>query len=85
MASAKKNVRPAPAPTEEEPPKMTPRELSKEIGRVTKMVEQLEQDVSEKLGTTVEIKPAGKKGAGRLVISYMSHEHLDDLIVKLTR
>jgi ParB family chromosome partitioning protein len=53
--------------------------------RTSRDIQRLEQDVSEKLGTTVEIKPAGKKGAGRLVISYMSHEHLDDLIVKLTR
>jgi ParB family chromosome partitioning protein len=53
--------------------------------RTSRDVQRLEQDVSEKLGTTVEIKPAGKQGAGRLIISYMSHEHLDDLIVKLTR
>jgi hypothetical protein len=40
--------------------------------------------VSESLGTTVEIK-SGKKGSGRLVVHYMSHEHLDDLLAKLTR
>lgn len=47
LASAKKAARPTPTPTEEEPPKMTPRQLSKEIGRVAKLVEQLEQDVSD--------------------------------------
>ena len=40
-----------------------------------------EEELSEKFGTKVEIKP-GKKGAGKLVISYASHEHLDDLLTK---
>lgn len=40
-----------------------------------------EEDLSEKFGTKVEIKP-GRKGAGKLVISYASHEHLDDLLSK---
>jgi ParB family chromosome partitioning protein len=39
------------------------------------------EELSEKFGTTVEIKP-GKKGAGKLVISYVSHEHLDSLLAK---
>jgi len=38
-----------------------------------------EEELSEKFGTKVEIKP-GAKGAGKLVISYASHEHLDDLL-----
>jgi len=41
----------------------------------------VEEDLSEKFGTKVEIKP-GKRGAGKLVISYVSHEHLDDLLSK---
>jgi ParB family chromosome partitioning protein len=40
-----------------------------------------EEQLSEKFGTKVEIKP-GKKGMGKLVISYASHEHLDDLVSK---
>jgi len=40
-----------------------------------------EEELSEKFGTKVEIKP-GKKGAGKLVIGYASHEHLDDLLSK---
>jgi ParB family transcriptional regulator, chromosome partitioning protein len=40
-----------------------------------------EEELSEKFGTQVEIKP-GKRGAGKLVISYASHEHLDDLLSK---
>jgi ParB family chromosome partitioning protein len=39
------------------------------------------EELSEEFGTTVEIKP-GRKGAGKLVISYTSHEHLDDLLSK---
>jgi ParB family chromosome partitioning protein len=52
--------------------------------RTGRDIRRLEEEISEKLGTGVEIKP-GKKGAGRLVINYMSHEHLDDLLAKLTR
>ena len=37
------------------------------------------EELSEKFGTTVEIKP-GRKGAGKLVISYSSNEHLDHLL-----
>jgi ParB family chromosome partitioning protein len=47
-------------------------------------VARLEEELSEEIGTKVEIKP-GKKGAGKLVISYSSHDHLDDLLSKLRR
>jgi len=40
-----------------------------------------EEALSEKFGTKVEIKP-GKKGAGKLLISYANNEHLDDLLSK---
>jgi ParB family chromosome partitioning protein len=52
--------------------------------RTGRDIQRLEEEVSEKLGTTVEIKPVGKKGGGRLVINYMSHEHLDTLLARLT-
>jgi ParB family chromosome partitioning protein len=52
--------------------------------RSSRDIQRLEEEVSENLGTTVEIK-SGKKGSGRLVVHYMSHEHLDDLLAKLTR
>ena len=42
----------------------------------------LEEELSESLGTSVEIKP-GRKGSGKLVIRYASLEHLDGLMVKL--
>lgn len=44
----------------------------------------LQEEVSERLGTVVEIKP-GRKGSGRLVVGYMNHAHLDELLAKLTR
>ena len=50
--------------------------------RVSRDVQRLEEELSESLGTTVEIKP-GKKGTGKLVLHYMSYEHLDDLMAKL--
>ncbi len=44
----------------------------------------LQEEIAERLGTSVEIK-AGKKGSGKLILSYMSHAHLDELLGKLTR
>jgi len=45
-------------------------------------IARLEQEASERLGTTVEIRP-GKKGTGKLVLHYASLEHLDRLLRKL--
>jgi len=42
----------------------------------------LEEEVSERLGTTVEIRPA-RKGSGKLVLHYSSLEHLEELLKKL--
>jgi ParB family chromosome partitioning protein len=47
-------------------------------------IARLEEELSEEIGTKIEIKP-GKKGAGRLIISYSSHDHLDDLLSKFRR
>jgi len=47
-------------------------------------VARLEEELSEEFGTAIEIKP-GKKGAGKLVVSYSSPEHLDDLLAKFRR
>lgn len=44
-------------------------------------LERLEQDLSEKLGTKVEVVP-GKKG-GKLVIHYASNDHLQDLLERV--
>lgn len=45
-------------------------------------VARLEEEVSQRLGTRVEIK-AGKGGAGKLVVHYSTHDQLDTLIDKL--
>ena len=47
-------------------------------------IARLDEELSEEIGTQVEIKP-GKKGAGKLVISYSSHDHLDELLSKFRR
>ena len=47
-------------------------------------VARLEEELSEEIGTTIQIKP-GKRGAGKLVVSYSSPDHLDDLLSKFRR
>lgn len=51
--------------------------------RIDRDTARLQDEVSERLGTSVEIRP-GKKGSGKLVVGYMSHAHLDELLGKLT-
>ena len=53
-------------------------------GRTDRDVARLEEEISEELGTTVEIRQA-RKGSGKLVIRYTSHEHLDSLLARLKR
>jgi ParB family chromosome partitioning protein len=50
--------------------------------RTSRDIQRLEEELSERLGTAIEIRP-GKKGSGKMVIGYMSLDHLDDLIAKL--
>jgi ParB family transcriptional regulator, chromosome partitioning protein len=50
--------------------------------RADRDIARLEEEVSERLGTTVEIR-AGKKGSGRLVLHYSSLDQLDQLLKKL--
>jgi ParB family chromosome partitioning protein len=42
----------------------------------------LEEELSERLGTTVEIR-SGRKGSGKLVLHYSNLDHLDELLKKL--
>lgn len=42
----------------------------------------LEEELAERLGTTVEIR-AGKKGGGKLIVQYASLDHLEELLKKL--
>ena len=48
-------------------------------------IARLEEDLSNRLGTTVNIKAGAKKGSGKLVISYSSLDQLEALLVKLKR
>jgi ParB family chromosome partitioning protein len=50
--------------------------------RADRDLRRLEEEVSERIGTTVEIRPAGK-GRGRIVLHYSSLDHLDELLAKL--
>jgi ParB family chromosome partitioning protein len=42
----------------------------------------LEEEVSERLGTTVEIRPS-RRGSGKILLHYSSLEHLEELLKKL--
>ena len=55
---------------------------AKRKGRGDRDLARLEEEVSERLGTTVEIR-AGRKGTGKVVVHYSSLEHLDQLLKKL--
>ena len=50
--------------------------------RIDRDLARLEEEVSERLGTTVEIVP-GKKGAGKVVVHYAGLDHLEQLLRKL--
>jgi ParB family transcriptional regulator, chromosome partitioning protein len=47
--------------------------------KVSRDILRLQESLAERIGTGVQIK-VGKKGAGKLVIEYTSHDHLDELI-----
>jgi len=47
-------------------------------------VARLEEELSEEIGTTIQIKP-GRKGAGKLIVTYSSADHLDDLLSRFRR
>jgi len=49
--------------------------IDRDLGR-------LEEEVSGRLGTTVEIR-AGRKGQGKIIVHYSSLDHLDQLLKKL--
>lgn len=50
--------------------------------RVDRDVARLEEELSERVGTRIEIKP-GAKGTGKIVVRYASHDHFDDLVARL--
>ena len=50
--------------------------------KVDRDLGRLEEEVSGRLGTTVEIR-AGRKGQGKIIVHYSSLDHLDQLLKKL--
>jgi ParB family chromosome partitioning protein len=50
--------------------------------RTDRDLARLEEELAERLGTTVEIK-ASRKGRGKLIVHYASLEHLEQLLKKL--
>ena len=55
---------------------------SRSTAKTDRDLERLEEEVSGRLGTTVEIR-AGRKGRGRVIVHYSSLDHLDQLLKKL--
>ena len=58
-----------------------PRQASKKRG-VSRDILRLQEKVADRLGTRVAIQP-GKRGAGKLVIEYSTHEQLDDILAAM--
>jgi len=58
------------------------RPAAKKAKRTDRDLARLEEEVSQRLGTTVEIK-AARKGRGKLVLHYSSLDHLDALLKRL--
>ncbi|OGA11789.1 MAG: chromosome partitioning protein ParB [Betaproteobacteria bacterium RIFCSPHIGHO2_12_FULL_69_13] len=56
--------------------------LARRKKRTDRDLARLEDEVSGRLGTSVEIRP-GRKGSGKLVVHYSSLDHLDQLLRKL--
>jgi ParB family chromosome partitioning protein len=56
---------------------------AKRAAKPDRDLERLEEEVSERLGTTVEIR-ARRKGGGKLIVHYTSLDHLDQLLKKLS-
>ncbi|MGH8705275.1 MAG: ParB/RepB/Spo0J family partition protein, partial [Burkholderiales bacterium] len=50
--------------------------------RTDRDLARLQEETSERLGTTVEIR-AGRKGSGRIVLHYSGLDHLEQLLRKL--
>ncbi len=62
---------------------MTTAKSSRRPARPDRDVARLEEEVSARLGTTVKIRAASRKGSGKLVIAYGSLDQLDALLTKL--
>jgi len=60
------------------------KKASKKTHKLDRDTQQLQEEMSSRLGVRVEIKP-GNKGGGKLVIEYSSNDHLGELTAKLYR
>lgn len=56
--------------------------ISKKTHKIDRDTQQLQEEMSARLGARIEIKP-GKKGGGKLVIEYFSNDHLGELTARL--
>lgn len=61
-----------------------PEEKPRKTIKLSRDTQRLQEEMSAHLGTHLEIRP-GSKGKGKLVITYASHEQLDDLLNKLKK
>ena len=52
------------------------------VKKTDRDLERLEEEVSQSLGTTVEIRP-GRKGSGTILVRYAGLDHLDQLLKRL--
>jgi len=59
------------------------RRTTRARGQQDRDVARLEEEVSQRLGTAVRIRPSGRKGSGSIVVHYANLEHLDALLQKL--
>lgn len=51
--------------------------------KIDRDVARLEEELSERVGTRIEIKPS-TKGTGKIVVRYASHDHFDELVARLS-
>ena len=55
---------------------------ARRVRKTDRDLARLEEEVSQRLGTTVHIRP-GRQGSGTIVVSYSGLDHLDQLLKKL--
>jgi ParB family chromosome partitioning protein len=55
---------------------------ARRVAKADRDLTRLEEEVSGRLGTTVEIR-AGRKGRGKVIVHYSGLDHLDQLLKKL--
>jgi ParB family chromosome partitioning protein len=55
---------------------------ARRVRKTDRDLARLEEEISQRLGTTVHIRP-GRKGSGTLIVSYSGLDHLDRLLKKL--